>query len=112
MMAEAYSLEDLDNPDAVEKQEEYREASRRRTLLSPLTVAVVAEGTFQQAVQRHERDVLKGLHAGAALGRQAAPLVLRDRNKRRSLSAWCGGAAAMAEPALLRVLRAWCLSTR
>lgn len=50
---------------------------------SPLAVAVVAEGALQQAVERHQGDVVERLDVRLALCRQVAPLVLEDGSHAR-----------------------------
>lgn len=42
-----------------------------------LTVAVVTEGTFQQAVESHETDLLKHVQAVLTFRHKAAPFCLR-----------------------------------
>lgn len=82
-MADTYSLVDLEG----EYFQRNGRTGRRRIYLwyavwmvrSLLTVAVVAEGTFQQTVQGHQNDLVKHLDVSCAFCHQAVPLFLKDR---------------------------------
>lgn len=77
-MAVTYSEVDLDGFKKRRLKRKNGGGKRPKWARSPLAVAVVAEGALQQAVERHQGDVVERLDVRLALCRQVAPLVLED----------------------------------